>query len=113
MCLLSIAAMFNSGKGRMAKQIYLMPDVSNQNIYDVSQGNVDVRIASPLTPDQKIDRETVNLINWLAQEQGINPEAALKKAVVTAAYIHDVVYKRGGKLLVQHPDGSVREIFLK
>ncbi len=104
--------MFNFSKGRIAK-IDSIPDVSNQNVYDVSQGNVGVRIASPLTPDQKIDRETANLINWLAQEQGINPEAALKKAVVTAAYIHDVVYKRGGKLLVQHPDGSVREIFLK
>lgn len=88
-------------------------DLSNKNVYDISQGNVEVRVASPLTPDQKIDLETVNLINWLAQEQGISPEVALKKAVVTAAYIHDVVYKRGGKLLVQHPDGSVREIFLK
>jgi len=106
---MSLNDMFNFSKGRMAS----IPDVSNQNVYDVSQGNVNVRIAEPLTPDQKIDQETVNLINWLAQEQGISPEVALKKAVVTAAYMHDVVYMRRGKLLVQHRDGSVREIFLK
>lgn len=88
-------------------------DRSNQNVYSVSQGIVDVKIPSPFIADQKIDQETANLINWLAQEQGVNPEVALKKAVVTAAYVHDVVYKRAGKLLVQHPDGSVREIFLK
>ena len=109
---MGLNAMFNFSKTRIPK-IDSMPDVSNQNVYDVSQGNVNVRIAEPLTPDQKIDQETVNLINWLAQEQGVSPEVALKKAVVTAAYIHDVVYKRGGKLLVQYPDGSVREIFLK
>ncbi|MCA6519529.1 MAG: hypothetical protein IM556_12950, partial [Pseudanabaena sp. M110S1SP2A07QC] len=45
-----------------------MPDLSNKKVYEVSQGNVNVRIAAPLTPDQKIDEETVNLINWLAQE---------------------------------------------
>ncbi len=94
----------------MAK-IHLMPDVSNQNVYDVSQGKVDLRRIA--TTDQKIDQETVNLINWLSQEQDISPEIALKKAVVTSAYIHDVISKQGGKLLVQHRDGSVREIFLK
>jgi len=97
-------------KPRMAK-IHLMPDVSNQNVYDVSQGKVDLRRIA--TTDQKIDQETVNLINWLSQEQEISPEIALKKAVVTSAYIHDVISKQGGKLLVQHRDGSVREIFLK
>jgi hypothetical protein len=104
--------MFNfSKKFRFMNDNLSAQDPSNKEVYEVSQGNVNVRIAA--TPDQKIDEETVNLINWLAQEQGINPEVALKKAVVTAAYIHDVVYKQGGKLLVQRRDGSVREIFLK
>jgi hypothetical protein len=111
---MSLNAMFNFSKKRLAKKTYLMPDVSNQNVYDVSQGNVDIRrIASPLAPDQKIDRETVNLINWLAQEQGLSPEIALKKAVVTAAYIRDVTSNQRGQLLVRYPDGSLREIFLK
>jgi hypothetical protein len=109
---MSLNAMFNFSKGRIAK-IDSMPDLSNKKVYEVSQGNVNVRIASPLTPDQKIDEETVNLINWLAQEQGISPEAAIKKAIVTAAYIHDVTSNQRGELLVQHPDGSVRGIFLK
>ena len=106
--------MFNFSKGRIAKfSIDSMPDLSNKKVYEVSQGNVYVRIAAPLSPDQKIDEETVNLINWLAQEQGISPEAAIKKAIVTAAYIHDVTSNQRGELLVQHPDGSVRGIFLK
>jgi hypothetical protein len=106
-------------KKRLAKKIYLMSDVlpkqdiSNQNVIDVSQGNVSIRGASTFIPDQKIDQETVNLINWLAQDQDISPKIALKKAVVTAAYIRDVTSNQKGQLLVRYPDGSLREIFLK
>jgi len=102
--------MFNFGK---EKKIYLMPDVSNQNVHDVSLGKVDVKIDSPMAPDQKIDQETVNLINWLAKEQNISPEYALKRAVGTAAYIHDLTENKGGKLLVLLQDGAIHEILLK
>lgn len=112
--------MFGNFKGnRMAKQISFMnsnlpkPDLSNQKVFDVSQGDVDVRIPNPMSSDQKIDEQTVKLINWLAQEQGLSPEAALKKAIITAAYIYDVKSNQRGELFVQHPDGSVRKIFLK
>jgi len=98
-------------KGRMAgDKIYLMPDVSTQNIYSISQQESSERMASP---PLNLDNETANLINWLAQQQGINPELALKKAVATAAYIRDITANEGGRLLVQLKDGSVREIILK
>jgi len=87
-----------------------MGDVSNQNVYSISQQESSGRMASPLT---NLDKETANLINWLAQQQGINPEMALKKAVATAAYIRDITANEGGRLLVQLKDGSVREILLK
>jgi hypothetical protein len=95
-----------SNKRRMAK----IPDVSNQKVYEISQENGGNRIASLLVPDQ----ETVNLINWLAQEQGISPEHALKRAVATAAYIHDLTENEKGTLLVLLKDGSsIRKILLK
>ncbi|MBD2188987.1 hypothetical protein [Pseudanabaena mucicola] len=86
-------------------------DLSNRNVYSISQGETHLTVDSP-TPS-KIDNETVNLINWLAEEQGISPEVALKKAIAIAAYIHDLTAKQGGKLLVQHKDNSVRRIDLK
>ncbi|MFN5302688.1 MAG: hypothetical protein ACK5C9_08605 [Pseudanabaena sp.] len=98
-------------KGRMAGDKFsFMGDVSNQNVYSISQQESSGRMASPLT---NLDKETANLINWLAQQQGINPEMALKKAVATAAYIRDITANEGGRLLVQLKDGSVREILLK
>ncbi|MBC6418845.1 MAG: hypothetical protein GDA44_08680 [Prochloron sp. SP5CPC1] len=60
----------------------------------------------------EIDREVVNLLNWLSQEQGLPPEMALKKAVVTAAYFQDLTTYQRGKLLVQNPDKSINEILL-
>jgi hypothetical protein len=60
-----------------------------------------------------VDQEVSNLLEWLAAEQGLTPEVALKKAVATAAYIHDVTANQGGKLLVKHTDNSVGEIVLK
>ena len=99
-----------SSKGRMAKISNSIPDVSNQKVYEISQGNVENRIASSWVPDQ----ETVNLINWLAQEQDISPEYALKRAVATAAYIHDLTENEKGTLLVLLKDGSsIRKILLK
>ncbi len=96
-------------KGRMAGDKFsFMGDISNQNVYSISQQESSGRLASPL-----LDNETANLINWLAQQQGVNPEMALKKAVATAAYIRDITANEGGRLLVQLKDGSVREILLK
>jgi hypothetical protein len=108
--------MFNFSKNRLAKRSE-MTDVSNQKVYSISQGHGARRIAAPLTPEhtpeQKIDHETANLINWLAQEQNTNPEVALKKAVATAAYVHDLTVNEEGKLLVLLKDGSIHEILLK
>jgi len=60
-----------------------------------------------------IDREVANILTWLAQEQGISPELALKKAVVTAAYIYDLTNTQKAKLLAQNKDNSISEIILK
>jgi|GEM_PF-1470494 len=102
-------------KTRIGKKSDPSADLSNKTVYDVSLGKVkvNVNIGSPMTPDQKIDQETVNLINWLAEEQNISPEYALKKAVGMAAYIHDLTENKGGKLLVLLQDGAIHEILLK
>lgn len=100
-----------SNKRRTAsRKISFMGDVSSQNIYSISQQESSERIASP---SLNLDNETFNLINWLVQQQGVSPEMALKKAVATAAYIHDLTANEGGRLLVQVKDGSVHEIILK
>ena len=83
------------------------PDESKQTISDISQTEPSVNPES-LTPD----RETSNLIKWFAKEQKLSkPEDAVKRAVLVAAYIHDVIANKGGKLFVQRKDGSyLREV---
>ncbi len=94
-------------------------DVSQNNVYQASQG---VKISGGTFAHMgevknhieiEIDKEVANLLKWLADQQGISPELALKKAVATAAYIHDITASQGGKLLVQRKDNSVGEIVLK
>ncbi|OCQ99455.1 hypothetical protein BCD64_10375 [Nostoc sp. MBR 210] len=106
-------------------------DISQANIYNVSQGAVenvrivggiggDIRIGDitqsiPFRSDNRIviDVEIANLLDWLAAQQGITREIALKKAVATAAYVYDITVNQGSKLLVQRRDNSVGEIVLK
>ncbi len=61
----------------------------------------------------ELDEESANLLNWLAKQQGTSCKLALKKALVTAAYIYDLTEHQGGRLLVHHKDKSVGEIVLK
>lgn len=97
-------------------------DASRSNIFNISQRNI--RSGDNVGGDQNItnisppmpiviDQEIVNLLDWLADQQGISREIALKKAVATAAYIQDITTGQGGKLLVKRPDNSVGEIVLK
>jgi hypothetical protein len=94
-------------------------DVSQQNVYSASQGvSISGNVSGTYTLGGEakrieIDQEVANLLKWLAEQQGISPELALKKAVVTAAYIYDLTASQGGKLLVQRKDNSVGEIVLK
>ena len=101
-------------------------DISQQNVYIASLGNISGMAGGDIsnvrncyvsgdshTEHIEIDREVANLLEWLAEQQGISPELALKKAVATAAYIHDVTMSQGGKLLVKRKDNSVGEIILK
>ena len=74
--------------------------------FDVSTAKIDKQIVID-------DDEVTNLLNLLAEQQGISTKLALKKAVVTAAYIRDLTAIQGGKLLVQRRDNSVGEIVLK
>lgn len=88
-------------------------DISQDNVYNISQsGSFSVGVDKAKN-NVAIDSEVANLLNWLAQEQGISPEIALKKAVATAAYIYEVTTSQGGKLLVRRRDNSVGEIVLK
>lgn len=60
-----------------------------------------------------VDQEVLNLIGWLAEEQGLTPEMALKKAVITAAYIYDITANEKGELLIKQQDKTIRKIDLK
>lgn len=114
----------DSGSGEI--RIGGLVDVSQQNVYLAAKGalisrgleildNVDnVVIHSSNIDDERIllDKEASNLLDWLAQQQGVNRELALKKALATAAYIHDVTANQGGKLLVKRKDNSLGAIVL-
>jgi len=108
-----------TNQSRNISNINFGGDVSQNNVYQASQG---VKIGSETFTfmgevkdhiEIEIDKEVVNLLRWLADQQGIGTELALKKAVATAAYIHDITARQGGKLLVQRKDNSVGEIVLK
>lgn len=93
-------------------------DVSQEKVIEASMGSATLNLtAHPITfkigNQIAIDEEVANLLTSLAKQQGISPELALKKAVVTAAYLHDLTTSQGGKLLVQRRDNSVGEIHLK
>ncbi|MFZ4640053.1 MAG: hypothetical protein ACOYMP_06605 [Nodosilinea sp.] len=98
-----------------------LKDSSRSKVYSVSQGIMtrdDTRPSEETVPTVKastpitIDAEVLNLVTWLAQQQGLTPELALKKAVATAAYIHEITTSQGGTLLVQRKDNSIGEIVL-
>jgi hypothetical protein len=86
----------------------LAKDASQERVFKVAKG-----YGKPYTGSIAIDQEVANLLNWLAEQQEISPELALKKAVATAAYLHDVTTEQGGRLLVQRRDDSIGEILLK
>jgi len=87
-------------------------DLSQVNVAGIA-GNVGINQQINSPKRITIDEEVANLLEWLASQQGISPEIALKKAVVTAAYIQDITVVQGGKLLVKRTDNSVGEIVLK
>ncbi|PSR18461.1 hypothetical protein C8255_07360 [filamentous cyanobacterium CCP3] len=109
------------------KNITNRGDVSQQNVYDISKSGAilkEVTVSLPFgigsarwkpETEEKItlDSELIKLLEWLAQEQGTSVDIALKKAVATAAYIHDVTAIQGGKLLVKRKDNSLGEIVLR
>jgi hypothetical protein len=109
--------MAQQGKPRIANIVgrnMVSPDISQQNVYNIARetGYVTIDTNDP-SANIEIDREVRNLVNWLADQQDITPERALKKAVLLAAYIQDVTTNQGGKLLVQRKDNSLGEIILK
>jgi hypothetical protein len=66
---------------------------------DIRVGDITQSISS--RGDNRIvidDAEIANLLDWLAAQQGITREIALKKAVATAAYVYDITVNQGSKL---------------
>lgn len=96
-------------------------DTSQQNVYGISQRGTGIINQSEIfqvgidkaAKSVLMDSEVANLLIWLAEQQGISPEVALKKAVAIAAYIYDITTSQGDKLLVKRKDNSVGEIILK
>jgi hypothetical protein len=114
------------GKPRIAKPIIPLhlnsssrsDDASRENISNIARGKEDFKSFSSSTNIHEydsipIDAESAHLLDWLAREQGISQEAALKKAIVLAAYLQDLTLVQGEKLLVQRRDNSLGEIILK
>jgi hypothetical protein len=91
-------------------------DESQQRVYNISQtgsivGNI-VNTGHIANNSITLDGETANLLDWLASQQCVSRDIALKKALATASYIYDLT-NQGGKLLVQRKDNSVGEIILR
>lgn len=91
-------------------------DDSQQRIYNISQtGSIIGSIVNTELTNRNsimLDGEAANLLDWLASQQSISREIALKKALATASYIYDLT-NQGGKLLVRRRDNSVGEIVLR
>ncbi|MEA5485937.1 hypothetical protein VB775_03845 [Pseudanabaena sp. CCNP1317] len=77
------------------------PDESKQQISAISKKEFSGK-TEPLIPDS----QTSNLIKWFADEQKLSEPDAVKRAVSVAAYIHDVIANKGGKVFIQLKDGS-------
>ena len=88
-------------------------DTSQQKILTVSNVGSESITGATQRGKIEIDAETKNLLDWLAKEQGIDKQTALKKAVVVASYMHDLTVNQRGKLLVERQDKSIGEINLK
>lgn len=88
-------------------------DISQSAVINAAVGNDAVFVGRlHQSSNIRIDGEVANLLEWLATQQGISPDIALKKAVVTAAYIQDITAGQGGTLLIKRSDNSVGEIVL-
>lgn len=56
--------------------------------------------------------DAARLLETLAQAQSITQNEALRKAIATEAYIHQELMQ-GAKVLLQKPDGEIREVVFR
>jgi hypothetical protein len=73
--------------------------------------------AAPRPPTPKrmsvnLSGDAARLLEYLAQEQGISQNEALRKAIATEAYFYDERLN-GSKVLLQKPDKEIREVLFR
>jgi len=56
--------------------------------------------------------DAAQLLEFLSKSQGITQNEALRKAIATEAYIREEVMQ-GTKVLLQKPDGEIREVVFR
>jgi Ribbon-helix-helix protein, copG family len=88
--------MRNEGEGSAAK-------AKNSSVTKVNSGK---RLSVSLSDD------AANLLEFLAQSQGITQNEALRKAIATEAYLLEE-RTQGTKVLLQKPDKEIREVLFR
>lgn len=56
--------------------------------------------------------DAAQLLEFLSKSQGITQNEALRKAIATEAYIREEIMQ-GTKVLLQKPDGEIREVVFR
>lgn len=59
-----------------------------------------------------LSADAAQLLEYLAQTQGITQNEALRKAIATEAYLLKEM-KEGSKILLQKPDKEIREVVFR
>jgi hypothetical protein len=97
--------------------------ISNQNFRDIGQdieNDLDLVVKKGQdNPLQKTKRMSITLtgnsiehLEFLSNSQGITQNEALKKAIATEIYIRKHIML-GVKVLLQSPDGEIREVVFR
>lgn len=95
--------------------------LSNTNILDTGQmsaksneskdsSNVDTNTGKRMSVS--LSSDIAHLLAFLATSQGITQNEALRKAIATEGYLQKEI-AQGTKVLLQKPDGEIREVIFR
>lgn len=91
-------------------------DTGQSNATDTSPVNIGKSSSTSNTSAKRISvslsADAAQLLEYLAQTQGITQNEALRKAIATEAYFLREM-KEGSKVLLQKPDKEVREVVFR
>lgn len=100
----------------MATNYRVQNDTGQSNTTDTSSVNTGKSSSTSNTSAKRISvslsADAAQLLEYLAQTQGITQNEALRKAIATEAYFLREM-KEGSKVLLQKPDKEVREVVFR